>query len=811
MGLRARLALVLSVVFLINLVLGVYAIRTYKEATAREAQVHERSSAIVSASLSAQVHFKKQVQEWKDILLRGHDTDMYDKYLAQFYDEEGQTREAIEDLIPMLARNPEAQEIARQFLAAHRLLGIRYREALRYFGKDARKPQIEVDRRVRGIDRQPTDLLDLVVTSAIAHKESELAHIKTSVAYVEKRMLLIVLSVMTGTIVVLLWLTNRTIVRPLATAIGIARRISSGDLSGTIEVRGRDEAAQLLQALRTMQSSLVRYRETVRESEERTRLLLDSSGEGIYGVDLEGRCMFCNPAALQMLGYGSAAEILGRDMHALMHHTFPDGSPYPVEECRASRTYRDGISVHVDDELFWRADGSSVPVEYRSHPIRHDGLLIGAVVTFADITERRHAEEALREAHASLASERALLAERVQERTAELHAANEELARIAKAKDLFLASMSHELRTPLTSILGISETLADQLYGPLSEQQMKAITTVQESAAHLLSLINDILDVAKVEAGKMVLSVDTVPVEQLCEASLRLVRQTARQKGLKISSVIDPRVRVIGGDSRRLKQLLVNLLGNAVKFTPDGGTIGLEVTGEPERERARFSVWDTGIGIAQDQLNKLFRPFMQLDNKLSRHYTGTGLGLALVYRMAEMHGGSVAVESTPGTGSRFTVFLPWNPEARQGAGTADQETLHVREPERDDREEGGEMTIVLAEDNEANATTVASYLEAVGYRVITARNGVQAIAEAMAHRPDLILMDIQMPEMDGLEAMQHLRDVRAFDRTPIIALTALTMPGDRERCLEAGADDYLPKPVGLKELQHTIRMWISRR
>jgi PAS domain S-box-containing protein len=399
-----------------------------------------------------------------------------------------------------------------------------------------------VDLRVRGIDRQPTDLIDRVVASTVAYEKEQLAAIEAEVERVETRVLVIVIGVMTATLVLLLWLIDRSIARPIAAATRIAQRISAGDLSGPIGDGGHGETAGLLRALKTMQHSLMCYQETLRESEERTRLLLDSTGEGIYGVDLEGRCMFINPAGLKVLGYNDASRVLGTDIHQLIHHTRADGSAYPIEACRALQTYRDGRPSHVDDEVFWRSDGKGFPVEYRSYPIRHDGRLIGAVVTFADITERKRTESALREAHAELAKERALLADRVKERTTELRRTNEELARTAQAKDEFLAAMSHELRTPLTTIIGISETLADQLYGSLDDRQVKAVNTVQESANHLLELINDVLEVAKAGAGKMKMVFDIVPVEQLCEASLRLVLPAARRRRLQVSSKIDPQV-----------------------------------------------------------------------------------------------------------------------------------------------------------------------------------------------------------------------------------------------------------------------------
>ncbi len=260
---------------------------------------------------------------------------------------------------------------------------------------------------------------------------------------------------------------------------------------------------------------------------------------------------------------------------------------------------------------------------------------------------------------ADLAEERALLAQRVAERTAELSAANAELARAARLKDEFLASMSHELRTPLNTILGMAETVQEGIFGAINAKQTDALHHIEESGRHLLELINDILDLSKLEAGKLDLDVEEVVIAQVCQASVRLVKQTATQKRLNVSLNIDHAITVLQADARRLKQMLVNLLSNAVKFTPEGGAIGLDVVGDAAAGRVHLTVWDTGIGIADNDLPRLFQSFVQLDSRLARQYAGTGLGLALVQRMAVLHGGSVAVESTLGQGSRFTITLPW--------------------------------------------------------------------------------------------------------------------------------------------------------
>jgi len=410
---------------------------------------------------------------------------------------------------------------------------------------------------------------------------------------------------------------------------------------------------------------------------------------------------------------------------------------------------------------------------------------------------RREIEERQR-AEAELEAERALLTQRVAARTAELSTANAELARANRLKDEFLAAMSHELRTPLNAVLGIAEALQEGVYGDLNANQHRSLRHVEESGRHLLTLINDILDLSKIEAGKLVLEPTPVSVQAVCQASLRFIHQEALKKELRVETDIAPNVRLIWADERRIKQILVNLLSNAVKFTPAGRRIGLQVEGDVAHKTARFTVWDEGIGISTKDKQKLFRPFVQLDSRLSREYNGTGLGLSLVYRMAQLHGGQVELSSERGQGSRFVVSLPWNPENEVGSHSrpkrANQGTTLAT----------GGKTILLAEDDQIFIETLIDYLSAKGYTVRVAHNGREALSLARSYPPDLVLMDVQMPEIDGLQAIEQLRAMEETAVIPIVALTALAMPGDEERCLSAGATAYLSKPLNLQQLVDVI-------
>jgi signal transduction histidine kinase/CheY-like chemotaxis protein len=426
------------------------------------------------------------------------------------------------------------------------------------------------------------------------------------------------------------------------------------------------------------------------------------------------------------------------------------------------------------------------------------GALLGVVGSCVDITERK-----LREA--SLEEERAQLERKVEARTQELARANAELAKAARLKDEFLANVSHELRTPLTAILGLSESLLEAAPEPLAPRHLKAVRTIEESGKHLLSLINELLDLARIEAGQMsIVSRAAVSVESVCQASIRLVTEAARKKHLSLSSNSDGSAVTLECDERRLKQVLVNLLGNAVKFTPEGGAVGLEAAGDAGEGVVRFTVWDTGIGIRKDDLGRLFQPFVQIDAGLDRRHGGTGLGLALSRRMVELQGGELRVGSELGKGSRFTVVLPWRGATPGPASTevppAADAALNRAEPREPRR-------ILLVEDNAEIAAMLEDHLRGAGHEVLTARSGAEGVAAALRERPEVVLMDVEMPEMDGLEAIRRIRAEPGLGATPILALTALAMPGDRERCLAAGATDYLSKPLNLKNLS----AWVEGR
>jgi signal transduction histidine kinase/DNA-binding response OmpR family regulator len=432
-----------------------------------------------------------------------------------------------------------------------------------------------------------------------------------------------------------------------------------------------------------------------------------------------------------------------------------------------------------------------------------------AVFVQIDISDQKRAEAELQTTNERLAT------------------ANAELAHATRLKDEFLANMSHELRTPLNAILGMSEGLLGEVYGTFNDRQKRAIATIERSGKHLLELINDILDLAKIESGKLELQISTVFIKNLFDSSLSFVRQLADQKKIQIITKVPDEIKTIRADERNIRQALINLLSNAVKFTAEGGEITLKIQSCPADQQIQITVIDTGIGIAQKDLKQLFQPFVQVDSRLNRQYSGTGLGLALVRRIMEMHNGSVTVESEVGRGSQFTLVLPCqelNSIADPKLSTQDSELSDAlwleqqKEMNLSESLHGNDLRkkpgissplLVLAEDNEENIEMFSEYLTGYGYKIIVAKDGDEAVRLVKACHPELVLMDIQMPKMDGLTAIEKIREDSAFSALPIIALTALAMPGDREKCLATGANQYIAKPLRLKHLVHVIQQFLQ--
>ncbi|MBN3870022.1 hybrid histidine kinase/response regulator HrmK [Nostoc sp. JL33] len=385
-----------------------------------------------------------------------------------------------------------------------------------------------------------------------------------------------------------------------------------------------------------------------------------------------------------------------------------------------------------------------------------------------------------------------------QQRYELLSSSNQELQHTNQLKNQFLANTSHEIRTPLSSIILSSNLLLAPGYEPTRERQQEYLNIIQSSGKHLLALINDILDLSKIEANQMDVQWETIDVALLCSNVLALVKEKAANKGLRLCVEIDPDITTLVADSLRLKQMLLNLLFNALKFTSKGSVV-LEVA--PKGEFVHFTVWDTGTGISQEDQAQLFQPYFQIAKAVADGVEGTGLGLAVTRKLAEIHGGSVKVESKLDHGSRFTLVLPLKQEAGvggdEGVREANSSSFLPFTP-------SSCVDILLVEDDFANAHLMQIFLRKLGYQVTWVKNAAQMWQTLTQLDPAVILMDVYLADGNGLELVQQLRENRQYGAIPIIIQTAMAMKGDREICLATGVNDYISKPIDLPLLASLV-------
>jgi PAS domain S-box-containing protein len=644
--------------------------------------------------------------------------------------------------------------------------------------------------------------------------------------------------------------------------------------------------------------------EELRQRRASLQRLLDSAAEGLFGVDTKGRCTFVNHAALSMLRYGGEEELIGRDIHALIHRPGVRQAGAAPRPSRFHLAYSEGRQLHYTDEVFWRQDGSSFPVEYWSYPMHEDGVIQGAVATFFDISERLRMQAALLEGerrmaalvdavndgiiavdaearivHFNNAAERLFLmpaanamgkpiedfipALSIDERTpmqrdlfgdvagrpaamlheltgqrsngeefpieaslspvespegrlvtivlrdvTEQHLVREERrAREAveatnRAKTDFLSRMSHELRTPLNAVLGFSQLMRFDAKDPPTRMQLERINHIENAGNHLLALVNDVLDLSRIESGQMMLRIESVDVCQAANDAVAMVSPLAARAGVTLvlpaeagaHRSADTALLRVWADRVRLLQVLVNLLSNAVKYNRSGGSARLEwrLVGEI----CELSVTDTGPGMTAENLARLFEPFNRLGAESTR-IEGTGIGLVLSRRMIELMEGRLTIKSAVGDGTTATVVLKashLDPVGVPGPSAPSQHgTL-------DDR-----LEVVYAEDNEVNVELVkqlVSLRPAVTLRV--ANDGRSALSMALRQPPDMMLVDMNLGDMTGMELAQELRRRPGTAGIRLVALSADALPEQINAALAAGFEAYLTKPIEFRKLLKTL-------
>jgi two-component system, sensor histidine kinase and response regulator len=534
-------------------------------------------------------------------------------------------------------------------------------------------------------------------------------------------------------------------------------------------------------------AELSRSKEALRKQTQILESVLTSMGDGVIVADSQGEFLVFNPAAQQIVGQGRTNARPNEWSETYGLYKTDTITPYPIDELPLVRAVRgestDGVEMFVHP---CSSDGGNWISATGRPLIDSCGSLVGGVVVFRDITAAKQSEEALQNA----------------KRTAE--AAN-------RSKTEFLANMSHEIRTPLSSILGFTELLRRDIGSP--DDRTTYLDTITNSGHHLSALIDDILDVSKIEAGRMEFERVRCSPHQIISEVLSVLRVRAHQKSLSLECQWRGGVpETILSDPARARQLLMNLVGNAIKFTEQGGvTLNATLVQTSAEPQLVIEVCDTGIGIPPERIQSIFNPFEQADSSITRRFGGTGLGLAISRHIAEGLGRGISVESTLGVGTVFRVVFATGPlhevrimdaapcEALAPTDSSRMASIGTLPP----------CQILLVEDGESNQQLISLILQEAGAEVTCAANGQEGVRLATSRVFDLILMDMQMPVMDGYTATTRLRELGC--ELPIIALTAHAMRGDREKCLASGCSGYLTKPIDIDRLVQTVADGLSRQ
>lgn len=483
---------------------------------------------------------------------------------------------------------------------------------------------------------------------------------------------------------------------------------------------------------------------------------------GYHLLDGDGNIEYVNDTELRWMG-ASREHVLGKPFLSFIDNRYHAALQQRVR------------TVDGREQLDWteceivRSDGTRFPVLMSAAALRsREGQLMQVHCTLVDITERKRSEE--------------------------------ETVRMVRMKDEFLANMSHELRTPLNAVLGLTEILRDGFLGALNSKQADAVETIHTSGDHLLALINDILDLSKIEAGQFELVLSDVSVDELCIATLDMIRHTAERKPIELTYQSHVGPATVTVEPRRFKQCLLNLLSNALKFTPAGGHVGLEVSLDCTTNQLIFAVWDTGIGISSQDQTKLFRPFFQASTGLTRNYEGTGLGLSLTKRLVELHGGTLRVQSTKGEGTKFEIVLSIDERASNiapasPAGTRDRRSsISLLAPH------ATQNVAIVADEDERCVENTSRYLHVKGYSVVHTHDVSCLLEMVRREKPTLVLMNAEQPGAPTVEAIRQLCTDSSLPRIFVIVMGNPVSIDNEESGRAAGADEYLVKPIVLKDL-----------
>jgi len=521
-----------------------------------------------------------------------------------------------------------------------------------------------------------------------------------------------------------------------------------------------DEVSEMIGAVEVFKQNAIE----LMASQQQNKRLLDLAGEGIFGLDSQGRFIFVNPTASKLLGY-SSQELIGKQINkTIAKHLFSKGAQQKERL----------MLIQKEEQTFLSKEGKEFPIDYISTPIYNNEstILEGSVVVFSDITKRKEYENQLKKA------------------TQEAQKAN-------RSKSIFLTNMSHELRTPLNAILGFTSLLKKSQ--KLEENEKQNVNTIYSSGQHLLSLINEILEFAKIEAGKINITANDFNLFRLLEEIESMFTSRCEAKGLEFRLNIDKDVpQYIRCDEKRLRQIFINILGNALKFTQEGF---IEAEIKAEENRLFVQVKDTGIGMSQEALKIVFKPFEQIEEKKHKH-DGTGLGLAITKELIKKMNGSIKAESKPKEGSCFSFHI-------------EIETLEFVEEEKFSNDSiikvknKNDLTILVADDTKANRDLLVQLLNSYDIKTVQANDGQEVLQHIKTYSFDLIFMDILMPNLDGIEATKLLKANEETKNIPIIAISANVFEDDKQKALASGADFFLPKPFEEKDITTTLQNFLN--